>query len=101
MSDCLSRDQLIHALCDNCTLRTAGSDNCRNGCPAYNFLASAPPVDAVPVVRCRDCKYFTERYNNAYRGHYCERIVEFVQKEDFCSKGERNSLCTAMLEGRE
>ena len=44
MSDYLSRDQLIHGLCDNCAVRTVGNDNCRYDCPAFNFLASAPAV---------------------------------------------------------
>ena len=42
-----------------------------------------------PVVRCKDCKHYTEKKTVAYNGHFCERIVEFVQPCDFCSYGER------------
>ncbi len=41
------------------------------------------------VVRCKDCKHYTEKKNASYGGHFCERIVEFVDMDDFCSYGER------------
>ena len=52
-------------------------------------IAEAPTVDAVPVVRCKDCKHFDE--NNAC---YCHAADEngtpiFVREHDFCSYGER------------
>jgi hypothetical protein len=54
-----------------------------------DMVDDAPTVDAVEVVRCKDCKHYTEKRNKAYDGHYCERIVEFVQPNDFCSYGEK------------
>ena len=45
-------------------------------------------ADVVEVVRCKDCKHYTERESKAYGGHFCERIVEFVKPDDFCSYGE-------------
>lgn len=45
-------------------------------------IAEAPTVDAVEVVRCRDCK--------SYNGHrYCNYLAEAVLDGDFCSYGER------------
>ena len=48
-------------------------------------------VDAVEVVRCKDCKY---RYYNEYQEMYCcERLADgfdtVVCQDDFCSYGER------------
>ena len=48
-------------------------------------------VDAVEVVRCKNCCHYTKEKNKAYDGHYCARMVEFVQPDDFCSYGEREN----------
>ena len=46
------------------------------------YLANAPTVDAVEVVRCKDC--------TQYNGHrYCRYIELIVLDNDFCSYGER------------
>ena len=49
----------------------------------YNY------VDAVPVVRCKDCKHWSnatqkEKYCSYYRGMY-----DYCKADDFCSYGER------------
>lgn len=63
---------------------------------AYKFdLQDAPTIDAVPVVRCGDCKYFqcnvppdgylpigADEYDCRYWGKLCD-------PEDFCFRGER------------
>lgn len=57
-----------------------------------DILEAAPTVDAVPVVRCKDCKW--------QEPHYCEGIVRcgrfksgkkqlWMRDNDFCSCGER------------
>lgn len=57
-------------------------------------LEALPAVDAVPVVRCGECKHYggsgecqklIERYNED-----CESgFYAFVSPDDFCSYGER------------
>lgn len=42
-------------------------------------IADAPTVDAVPVVRCKDCKYFKTRL--------CENEDNY--DDWFCADGER------------
>ena len=54
-----------------------------------SWINHAPTIDAVPVTRCKDCKYYTERKTVAYNGHFCVRMTEFVQPDDFCSYGEK------------
>ena len=59
-----------------------------------DFLA-APTVDAVEVVRCRDCKHYMPQKKSAHwenRANYCNRIVTIkTQPYDFCSYGERKN----------
>ena len=54
-----------------------------------SILHSAKAIDAVPVVRCRECKY---RFgNNGYSKNGCP-IVDaniWMDDDDFCSHGER------------
>lgn len=51
------------------------------------ILNDAPAVDAVEVVRCRECKY--------YIANYCTRDIKgrtnmfYMRENDFCSFGER------------
>lgn len=47
---------------------------------ARKLMADAPTVDAVPVVRCKDCKH---RYSDSW--------CEYVDDDDnfYCAKGKR------------
>ena len=45
-----------------------------------------PTVDAVPVVRCKDCKHWTMGYCNHFAYYSYEPITS---EDDFCSYGER------------
>ena len=53
---------------------------------ATSFIDAAPTVDAVEVVRCRDCKHlmFSDCYGECGKGH-----MSIVSPDDFCSYGER------------
>lgn len=47
-------------------------------------LMDRSTVDAVPVVRCRECTH--------YNGHWnCDYFCEAVLDDDFCSYGERRT----------
>ena len=52
-----------------------------------------PTVDAVEVVRCKDCKHYKPQKKSAHwenRANYCNRVVTIkMQPDDFCSYGER------------
>ena len=51
-------------------------------------LEETPTVDAVPVVRCKDCKYYKpDEYECG-----CDFAggLPYVKAGDFCSYGERN-----------
>jgi len=64
---------------------------------AYGYVSAfeislAPTVDAVQVVRCKDCRY-CERYNDSdiYYCTYFENNYMLIPKPDYgyCSRGER------------
>ena len=59
---------------------------------ARKLIADAPTVDAVPVVRCRDCKWYQiRRWNDTKPEYDCRKTHALldVSPEDFCSYGER------------
>ena len=57
-------------------------------------LDDAPTIDAVEVVRCKDCVYWKYRVN--YKGDewgaclFLEDVEHWTEDTDFCSYGERN-----------
>lgn len=53
-----------------------------------DFLRRQPSVDAVPVIRCKDCKF---RYWDDWLEEYCcRRYEEFNASYDgFCSSAEQ------------
>lgn len=60
----------------------------------YDLIARAPEIDAVPVVRCKDCKYAeTEKmYANllfCVNGNLCDGKPLTMRPNDFCSYGKR------------
>ena len=58
---------------------------------AVDAVKVLPPVDAVPVVRCRDCKrYQHEVGDDEYALGWCPFItVHLVSGNEFCSYGKR------------
>ena len=77
-------------------------------CDLKELLADVPSVDAVEVVRCKDCKHWFEETS------WCTKHSHFVgfdgmachpsqssewkmfDEDDFCSYGERRKLCTLL-----
>lgn len=66
------------------------------GAVMQRMFDSLPTIDAVPVVRCRECKFYrefrTKRHNQLMR--LCYRMgkhdMEYpVKPDDFCSYGQR------------
>src|SRR5574344_1113204 len=62
-----------------------------------NIINNAPTIDAVPVVRCKDCCYWNRKYTTVGE---CEKLADRDQEggaqfdcdmddTDFCSYGER------------
>ncbi len=71
----LSNPAIIHA----------GRDKFGNG--IYHIPHDLPTVDAVEVVRCKDCKYYRESF--PYNTCAAFEPVLVPDEYDFCSYGER------------
>ena len=57
-------------------------------CKFEKMLSEAPTVDAVPVVRCLECKHYDPE--NHHCDHYMGTSAPLRHKpDDFCSYGER------------
>ena len=55
-------------------------------------IKAIPAADVVPVVRCKDCKWYGRADKRRfYRGMDClqKRIDTIVPDRDFCSRAER------------
>ena len=53
-------------------------------------IDDAPTVDAVEVVRCRDCKHYDTNYCSDGQG-WCSKVVGYRYGGWFCAAGERIS----------
>lgn len=57
---------------------------------AYKYdLQDAPRVDAVPVVRCKDCKYCEEIDKYEFWCYGVGSPARLMCADDYCSHGER------------
>ena len=56
---------------------------------ALPIVNAAPTVDAVPVVRCKDCKNLVNTTINANCFLICDISDMEIAPEGFCSYGER------------
>lgn len=63
-------------------------ENCT--CPAQ-VIAKAPAVDAVRVVRCKDCKWFYNGYDMRCCTNHTGLALIKPDGSSFCSYGERRA----------
>lgn len=53
-------------------------------------IDTAPTIDAVPVVRCRECKHGKRGVDNIVKcSHPCGKVI-YMTAEDFCSYGQKD-----------
>ena len=57
---------------------------------AWSEIVKAPTVDAVPVVRCKDCKW-SEDYRGVMLCNSPCGVFGKVKEDSFCSYGERRT----------
>ena len=77
----LSFEKMDADLCASCGEHHTAED-------VIMMIKTAPTVDAVPVVRCRECKWWQEDDDI---GH-CDNpdgLDNYAKPDDFCSYGER------------
>ena len=54
-----------------------------------NIVKEQPTVDAVHIVRCKDCKWYV--YSEKAFGHVCYFNSSYRREDDYCSDGERKT----------
>lgn len=94
MSDYISPDARMqhikcrnHRDCANCDFYKDGDSWC-DGEIHGTTIMQAPTVDAVPVVRCKDCEHSKE-YEDGLRCLIWGRNLQKVLADDFCSLGAK------------
>lgn len=79
--------RLIDADALNLDYEVETADDWKTAHEIANVIKYAPTVDAVPVVRCRDCTYYTE----SYEGDFCSSTGAGMDEDGYCSDGERKA----------
>lgn len=75
-------------VCADCVWR----DKCDS--QAYCWAKAMQTVDAVPIVRCKDCKWFADNNDGDWVGCWLFQTIQIIPEDapkpdDFCSYGER------------
>lgn len=81
------------ALKDKCYITVNGTTISKNNYVMFYEIDEAPTIDAVEVVRCKDCKhrYYADNRVPHERTWVCEHFInEEITDNDFCSFGERS-----------
>lgn len=53
-------------------------------------VENAPTIDAVPVVRCRECKYFLPEWpGDASSAYQCHKGLGWPEPDGYCYKGKQ------------
>lgn len=84
-------DAIIDEYCGDCAYK--GTELCGEQVPACGtamWIVEAPTVDAVEVVRCKDCKYWDKA--TVRKGFLiCPASGMEIMADDYCSYGERKT----------
>lgn len=71
--------------------RSALLGKAEGGTVCWFDIKHAPAVDAVEVVRCRDCSYWRKAKTNSKGFLICPASGMEIMAKDFCSYGERKA----------
>ena len=70
--------------------------NCYNGysdtydkATIVDMIDDAPTVDAVPVIRCKDCKYYQHKSLTDDEWNWCMQWHNYTDENVYCSLAER------------
>ena len=83
----ISKDKAIDALCLDCAEETKCKDLCDNA----KRILYLPAADVVPVVRCKNCKFWLRdriSVEGLARCQTGETGIRYRKATDFCSRGE-------------
>ena len=84
MSDYISRQDAVNTLWKE----PSYTDPLNVLAEARDRIKSLEPADVAPVVRCKDCKFYTSMRPDLKTG-ICDLNVHHMGDDGFCSCGER------------
>ena len=96
MAEYINREELLKDIEDSVrfSARNGVSAELRGAHKIVDRIKSAPTVDVVEVVRCKDCVNFKSTSNPKY----CNKHIDdwgngeiYTDEDDYCSYGERKS----------
>ena len=96
MNDVIYRQDAADFLCDWCGICPKEKRNIMECDDIAPNFANIPSVDAVEVVRCKNCKH---RFNGEHHDNCCDVLMEkvkwtfevTVEPDWFCADGERKT----------
>lgn len=89
-NDLISRSALKSFLCKCCNILHSEEPCEPSECNVMEWVNELPAVDAVDVVRCKDCKhYWLPQGFCVHERHDCQTLAVWQNDCDFCSYGER------------
>jgi hypothetical protein len=72
----------------------------RASATVIQMIDDAPTVDAIPVIRCKDCKYYTGKWCTKYSTKQFDINDICKADDDFCSMAERKADADSKRENR-
>lgn len=82
--DCISREELIDELIVYKKVINREGITFKR---LVETIEHQPSVDAVEVVRCKECK---NKVTSSEYGSYCDKMLIDIKDDDFCKWGEKN-----------
>lgn len=85
-------DALKKHMCELCNQDYSDEPCEPSDCVFYNAVEKATTIDAVPVVRCRDCVHYKKgscNLHSVWPDEYSNGYDCRPDDDDFCSYGER------------
>lgn len=53
-----------------------------------SMIEAAPTIDAIPIIRCKDCQYFEKVENESDAWEWCFYWHEETEEDGYCHKWE-------------
>lgn len=85
--DFISRSALLEWLCGLCN--GAKKIGCGSTCCYYDLIMESPTVDAVEVVRCKDCKAWGKSPWGHFPNGWCKIHGRHRDPDYYCASGVR------------
>lgn len=91
MAEYINREELLKDINDSVVFSTRNgmSAELRGAHKIVDRIRSAPSADVVEVVRCKDCKHFTEGMAIGMCKRVKDKPILPIRYDHFCSYGER------------